>query len=291
MKCLVETSRFPMSSPKISWRLDTFLDQENVIEEVPPQESSKPQKPPVPQMPPMPQGPQATYVEGDMTNVEIRADLRILTHLMMTQAHVVTNHVGAHANLGFGPQSNYSNLRMNKFVIGVSSLVEKEYCTTILLSNMDIYRLMVYDQQIEESNLREINRDGNRPRVDEPSQPNPKKRFYNEDPSMGNKDRTSELKVIPILVKACLTGPHDRPNDEASGARHTVSPGRREARQFRVRVSGVARGVLRGHKMRDFPNHKEKGNEVNQAHHDGLDPNAPKRNHFYELGAKEATDP
>ena len=36
---------------------------------------------------------------------------------------------------------------------------------------------------------------------------------------------------MPILVKACRTGPHDGPNDGASGARRTVSPGRREARQ------------------------------------------------------------
>ena len=36
---------------------------------------------------------------------------------------------------------------------------------------------------------------------------------------------------MPILVKACQTGPHDGPNDGASGARRTVSPGRREAQQ------------------------------------------------------------
>ena len=36
---------------------------------------------------------------------------------------------------------------------------------------------------------------------------------------------------MPTLVKACRTGPHDRPNDGASGARRTVSPGSREARQ------------------------------------------------------------
>ena len=33
-----------------------------------------------------------------------------------------------------------------------------------------------------------------------------------------------------ILVKVCRTGPHVGPNDEASGARRTVSPGHREAR-------------------------------------------------------------
>ena len=36
---------------------------------------------------------------------------------------------------------------------------------------------------------------------------------------------------MPILVKVCWTGPHDEPNDEASGARRIVNPWRREARQ------------------------------------------------------------
>ena len=43
--------------------------------------------------------------------------------------------------------------RMNKFVMGVSSLVKKKCRTAMILNDMDIYRLMVYAQQIEESKL------------------------------------------------------------------------------------------------------------------------------------------
>ena len=36
---------------------------------------------------------------------------------------------------------------------------------------------------------------------------------------------------MPSLVKVCRIGPHDGPNDGASGARWSISPGRREAIQ------------------------------------------------------------
>lgn len=46
--------------------------------------------------------------------------------------------------------------RMNKFVMGLSSMVEKE-CRTIMLHNdMYISILIVYAQKIEESKLREM---------------------------------------------------------------------------------------------------------------------------------------
>ena len=39
------------------------------------------------------------------------------------------------------------------------------------------------------------------------------------------------VNVMPILVKACPTSPHDRPNDRVSDTRWTVSPGRHKAQQ------------------------------------------------------------
>ena len=79
--------------------------------------------------------------------------------------------------------------RMNKFVMGVSTLVEKECHTTMLLNDVDICQLMVYAQEIEESNISRIIQEGMRSRSDDSSHQKPKKRFYNQDSSMGNKDK------------------------------------------------------------------------------------------------------
>lgn len=86
-----------------------IVHPEDVNEAVPPTE---PQGPQMPQMLLIPQIPQAPYVEGDITNVEIRDALRVLTQLMTTQAQVVTSHVVAQAKLGVGhiPQPNTSTL-------------------------------------------------------------------------------------------------------------------------------------------------------------------------------------
>ena len=84
-----------------------------------------------------------------------------------------------------------SRARMNKFVMGVSGLVEEECRTAMLHHDMDISRPMVYDQQLEEMKLRKMNRDTKRARPDVQNQSRSKKRFYNQDSSMVNNDRVS----------------------------------------------------------------------------------------------------
>ena len=79
--------------------------------------------------------------------------------------------------------------RMNKFVMEVSSLVEKECRMTMLLNDMDISRLMVYVQQIEESKIREIRQECRSPRTDDSCHQQPKKSFYHQHSSIGNKDK------------------------------------------------------------------------------------------------------
>ena len=68
--------------------------------------------------------------------------------------------------------------RMNKFLLGVSILVEKECRMTILLNDMDISRIMVYAQQIKKSKIRDIRQEGKRPKSDDSSHQKPMKRFY-----------------------------------------------------------------------------------------------------------------
>lgn len=63
--------------------------------------------------------------------------------------------------------------------------------TTLLNNDMDISKLMVSAQEIKESKLREMNRDGKRPTIDEPCKINSKNIFYNKHSSMRKEDRVS----------------------------------------------------------------------------------------------------
>ncbi|TMW97730.1 hypothetical protein EJD97_005070 [Solanum chilense] len=51
---------------------------------------------------------QAPFVEGDMTNADLRPAVMNLTQLIMAQAHVVNNHFVTQDNQGVGPQPNAS---------------------------------------------------------------------------------------------------------------------------------------------------------------------------------------
>ncbi|WMV50090.1 hypothetical protein MTR67_043475 [Solanum verrucosum] len=158
---------------------------------------------------------------------------------------------------------------MNKFVMGVSDLVKEECRTAMLNHDMDISKLMVYAQQLEETKLRRMNRDMKRVRPDEQNQSRSKKRFYNQD-SVSN----------PKLQRGNGGGStFERPSCATCGKQHLGKC-----------LAGVDECFgcgSKGHKMRDCPTLKAKGKETNQVAHDGPDPNAPKRNCFYMLQANK----
>ena len=67
-------------------------------------------------------------------------------------------------------------------------MFDKDCRTSNLLNVIDISRLMVYAQQIKETKIREIRKEGKRLRLEDSSNKKPKKRFYNKYSSMGKKD-------------------------------------------------------------------------------------------------------
>ncbi|XP_049399874.1 uncharacterized protein LOC125863954 [Solanum stenotomum] len=96
---------------------------------------------------------------------------------------------------------------MSRFVTGVADTIEEEWRVTMLHDNMDISRLMVYAQQVEESRLRKKSRevkrespdDGNssKSKFEGQSGPRFKKKFSNQSSSNApkpNKDKVPNSK-------------------------------------------------------------------------------------------------
>ncbi|XP_049347855.1 uncharacterized protein LOC125812397 [Solanum verrucosum] len=94
---------------------------------------------------------------------------------------------------------------MSRFVMGISNLVEEECRTTMLHDDMNISRLMVYAQSIEESKLKRKNREIKRVRSDEKGQPWFKKRAPNQDSSSTPKVKQEKGGGALISKPTCTT--------------------------------------------------------------------------------------
>ena len=137
----------------------------------------------------------------------------------------------------------------------------------MLPSDMDISRVMVYAQQIEESKIRKIRQEGKRPRSDDYIHKNHNMRYYHHDSSMGNEERD----------------PNQSGGHSSERTRYPTC-GKQHLGKCHAGTDGCFSSGNMGNKMRDFPNIKARGKEVNKS---SLDPNAPKNNTSYGMGARK----
>ncbi|XP_049354777.1 uncharacterized protein LOC125819378 [Solanum verrucosum] len=150
---------------------------------------------------------------------------------------------------------------MNRFVTGISDLVKEECHTAILHEDMNISRLMVYAQSIEESKLNRMNRDLKKGRLNEKDQPRFKKRTPNQ-------DSTSASKA----------------NEEKGG-------GKKHFGKCLDSTSGCYGCGKYDHKVRDCPTLTARGRNAKQASIDVPNLDVSKWNRSYALLANQETNP
>ncbi|XP_049364126.1 uncharacterized protein LOC125828847 [Solanum verrucosum] len=158
---------------------------------------------------------------------------------------------------------------ISRYVMGVPDLVEEECRMTILHEDMNISRLMVYAQSIEESKLKRNNREMKRVRSDEQGQPRFKKRAPNQDSSSTPRVNQEKSGGPPFSKPTC------------------TNCGKKHFGKCLACTNGCYGCGNIDHQVKDCPTLRAKGKEAKQASLNGSDPNAPKNSRFYALQARE----
>uniref|UniRef100_M1DED9 Gag-pol protein n=1 Tax=Solanum tuberosum TaxID=4113 RepID=M1DED9_SOLTU len=168
--------------------------------------------------------------------------------------------------------------KMSRFLTGVSDLVEEECRTSMLLHDMDVSRLMVYAQQIEESKIRKKNNEAKRTRTGDGNFSNAK--------SVGQ----GRPKSKPRYSGQDFSNTPRFDQEKGSGSTFPkptcTKCGRNRHGKCLVGTEGCYGCGKSGHKMRDCAVLKDNGREDKQVAISGLDESAQKRNRFYALQAK-----
>ncbi|XP_049391634.1 uncharacterized protein LOC125856109 [Solanum stenotomum] len=177
---------------------------------------------------------------------------------------------------------------MSRVVTGVSDAFEEKCWAAMLHDNMDISRLMVHAQQVEESIRTKKSREVKRTRFDDgnsskgkfegQSGPRFKKRFSNQ--GYYNAPRPNKYRVSNPKPQGGNRGGSsmERPACAKCGKKYEGKC---------LTEMGVCNGCgKRGHQLKECPTRAAEGKESHQALPSGSNVDAPKKNCLYSLQSR-----
>ncbi|XP_049344890.1 uncharacterized protein LOC125809270 [Solanum verrucosum] len=172
-----------------------------------------------------------------------------------------------------------SRAKMNKFVMGVSDMVVSECHSAILIPSMDISRLMVHDQKIEESKLKKKNREVKRARTSDGNFSNARSDGQGQQKFKPRYSNQYSSNASPTVNKDRV--PNPKPEGGNSGGSYVNRPNctkcvKNHDGKF-LAVTDVCYGCGKGgHQLKNFLTLTAKGREGKQAPPSGSNSNAKK---------------
>ncbi|XP_069146986.1 uncharacterized protein [Solanum lycopersicum] len=150
---------------------------------------------------------------------------------------------------------------MRRFLTGVADLVKGECRTTMLHGDMNLSRLMVYAQSIEDSKLNKVSRNLKRSGPSEQNQPRSQ---------IQNEPRDPKVKI-------------EKGSGSQDGKPTCATCGKKHYGKCLVGDGNCFGCGKDGHKVRDCPTIAARGKEGKKVHPSVPDDDVSRRNRFYSL--------